>query len=133
MTCGCSCGRETPAGHEYIHGHNKRKRPFEAVYNSFIHTSERDGKPNTLTYEEFVAFANIPECHYCGAEIVWRMYTYFRGKHQLRYNLDRKDNAVGYTKENCVVCCKRCNQAKLNHFTYDEWVKIGNVIKEFTT
>ncbi len=31
------------------------------------------------------------------------------------YNgIDRLDNALGYTLDNCVPCCKRCNQAKNN-------------------
>ena len=46
------------------------------------------------------------------------------------YNLDRKDSIKGYTKENCVVCCKRCNRAKSNLFSYEEWLEIGKFIQE---
>lgn len=47
------------------------------------------------------------------------------------YYLDRKDSFEGYSVENCVVCCSRCNQAKSNFFTYEQWVEIGKVIKSF--
>jgi hypothetical protein len=29
------------------------------------------------------------------------------------HNLDRKDSSLGYTKENCLVCCAVCNRMKL--------------------
>ena len=38
------------------------------------------------------------ECHYCGKE----------GPN----GIDRYDNSTGYTKENCVSCCKHCNYVK---------------------
>ena len=41
---------------------------------------------------ESLGLTEEEKCHYCGAEL--------RG-----YNLDRKDNTKGYSKENCVVCC----------------------------
>jgi hypothetical protein len=41
-------------------------------------------------------------------------------KENSRYQLDRKDNDLGYTPENVVACCTRCNYAKRDHFTYDE-------------
>jgi hypothetical protein len=37
------------------------------------------------------------------------------------YQLDRKDNALGYSVDNCVVCCHRCNDAKSNGYDYEEW------------
>jgi hypothetical protein len=29
--------------------------------------------------------------------------------------IDRKDNTVGYTSDNCVPCCSVCNKMKLDH------------------
>ena len=75
--------------------------------------SKARGYEVLLTYEEFLEFTKTLRCHYCFAEIDWT-------KDQ-RYNLDRRNNDIGYTKENCVVCCPRCNYGKSNLFTYDEW------------
>ena len=64
-------------------------------------------------------------CHYCTKNY---SSTKFRkgGKFQFRHNgIDRKDNSLGYTKENCVTCCQQCNYAK-NDYTYEEfreWVQ----------
>jgi len=40
---------------------------------------------------------------------------------QFKYNgVDRVDNTVGYTLDNCVSCCKICNNSKAT-LTLDEW------------
>ncbi len=36
--------------------------------------------------------------------------------------LDRKDNDKGYTIDNVVPCCGRCNQIKGNKITYEEMI-----------
>lgn len=50
-------------------------------------------------------------CHYCG-ESDWT-----------KLGVDRKDSSLPHTKENCVPCCRSCNEKK--HTTpYDEFMKI---------
>lgn len=51
-------------------------------------------------------------CHYCGVEP--RQVHKPKGSNgaYLYNGLDRLDNAVGYTVENCVPCCYTCNHAK---------------------
>lgn len=46
----------------------------------------------------------------------------------MSYNLDRKDPAVGYQKDNCVVCCALCNRAKGDNFSYEEFLLIGPLV-----
>ena len=100
-------------------------RPFEALYNRF---EARAKHLVLLSYEEFLEFTSIGNCHYCSKPIVW-MQRGSRKRQSSSYNLDRKDNDKPYTKENCVVCCTRCNRAKNNFFTYEEWLQIGALIK----
>lgn len=45
------------------------------------------------------------ECYYCGED------------DYLHMGIDRKNNNVGYTKENCVACCSMCNFMKQD-YTY---------------
>jgi hypothetical protein len=58
-------------------------------------------------------FKNITSksCYYCGKE----------GPN----GIDRVDNTVGYTKENCVSCCKHCNYVKgdLSLEDFKTWTK----------
>jgi hypothetical protein len=69
---------------------------------------------DTLTYEEFVEFMAVNECYYCGDAID-------RNAQSYAYFLDRKSNDIGYTKDNCVVCCSPCNYIKSN-MNSDEFI-----------
>ena len=141
--CKCVCGKEEP-----VYGHLLRSggstncgckkpkpsntlRPYEASYNQFIHNVKHRHVVG-ITYEYFVELTSVHECVYCGGEILWVDYGISRQKRQ-RYNLDRKDNLLGYTKENCVVCCKRCNYVKGAIFTYEQMLQIGALIKTWHT
>jgi len=73
-------------------------------------------------------------CHYCRIEEgdfieIWGKF-YGREKRGKKLELERKDNAKGYSEENCVLSCSICNNAKSDKFTYEEFKKVGDVIKE---
>ena len=107
-----------------------KKRPFEYLYNRFIQAAKYKKYEINITYEDFLEFVKIKNCHYCDENIIWNEYdSIYNNNTERKYNLDRKDNNIGYTKENCVVCCARCNKAKSNHFTHEEWKQLGDVIK----
>ena len=89
--------------------HNRGK-PFGALYYIIkYHASKYRNIECLLTYEEFIEFTKINECYYCGDNISWLAY---RNNRRGGYNLDRKNNNEGYTKNNCVVCCELCNYMK---------------------
>lgn len=97
-------------------------RPYEATYRSMVRNTPHSVR---ISYEDFLKFTLVTECHYCGAAIRWGQ----ESKDGLAYNLDRKDCSRGYRKGNIVVCCARCNWAKGDHFTYHEWMQIAAVIR----
>ena len=105
-------------------------RMYEASYNQFIHNVKHKHSVE-LTYEDFVEFTKTTCCVYCDEEIKWVDYGISRQGQ--RYNLDRKDNSLGYSKDNCVVCCKDCNYIKSNRFTYEQMLQIGELIKSWRT
>jgi 5-methylcytosine-specific restriction endonuclease McrA len=98
--------------------------PFEAKYNELKKSCKRRNIDLTISYEDFLEYTKIVNCHYCLDKIVWYPFTRDTKDHSVvsrSYNLDRKNNDLGYTKENCVVCCWKCNSAKSARYTYDEW------------
>jgi len=110
-----------------------QKRPFQSCYaNIFSRVHTTGPKVVLLTYEEFLEFTKIKECHYCCKEIKWHPHTKKDGidiKGSRAYQLDRIDNDGPYSKNNCVVCCWSCNQAKGNRFSYDDFFKMTELLR----
>jgi len=131
--CKCACGGACkPTTWNLVHGKSRscgclrrdnngghHLRPYEALYNVLI--SKRRKYEVVLSYEEFVDFTKTTECHYCLAPIDWTK--------KERYNLDRTNSRLGYSKKNCVVCCTRCNLGKNNRFTYEEWYEMTECLR----
>lgn len=100
------------------------KRPYEAAFNVLQHNARNRGIAFSLTYDDFIKLVSTGMCHYCWMALEWVKH----GKH-CRYQLDRKDNDLGYTSENVVPCCKRCNYSKSNQFTYEEWFAMTECLR----
>ena len=83
---------------------SNRLRPYEGLYNVFVSKNEAR-YPVQMTFEEFVSFTKINKCHYCGDPVTWLKHMSGKLGRRYRCNLDRTDNQIGYTKDNCVVCC----------------------------
>ncbi len=137
--CVCDCGNEVIVeGSKLKNGHTKscgciRKEIFHsyntkkygeanknALIISYKSNAKRKGLEFNLTNEELeILFKS--NCFYCGSKpksIMNRPKT--NGPYQ--YNgIDRKDNNVGYVKENVVSCCTQCNYVK-NSFDYNEFI-----------
>lgn len=69
-------------------------------YSQYKGDAKRRNYEFFLTFEQFSELIN-KECHYCPT-------TPSRG-------VDRVNNNLGYIVENCVPCCKRCNEMKMNN------------------
>jgi hypothetical protein len=123
--CG-KCNRKETIKHAVNGARIKlRKRPFERLYNNFVRLNHKRQKID-LTYEEFYRFCLDDICHYCHVKVNRIKY----GQGSQSYLLDRKDNNLGYTKENCITCCTRCNFSKSNKFTYEEWFNMCNYLRK---
>ena len=101
--------------------------PYRSTYNLLSTAARRPGACGiSITYAQFLKFVEHTQCHYCTAPIKWfaegrNKAGIGRGNGGSSYNLDRKDSRLGYTVNNCVVCCARCNRGKCHLFSYDEW------------
>jgi hypothetical protein len=140
FSCLCDCGNFTDVARNNLVTGNviscgcalkgcNRKRPYEWLYNQLMSVALRE--ECDITYDCFVEFTKETKCHYCDGPIVWQEYAHNREKNTRAYNLDRKNNDKGYLRENVVVCCPSCNWTKGDRFTYEQFVKIGEVIKTF--
>jgi len=135
--CQCDCGKRIiVGGRELRTGDTKscgclnteqceaRRLPkgqaaFNCVFGSLKRGAERRGLEWALTEKQVKELTSQP-CFYCGVPPRQRC----RGRRvngEYLYNgLDRVDNTRGYTVDNVVPCCKRCNVAK-NNMTQQEF------------
>lgn len=114
--------------------------PYHWLFNALYHHCKRDEKKLSLTFEEFLTFITVTQCHYCGSKIHWPSCSRYRDengkllRHRSAFQLDRKDNDREYSLSNCVVCCSRCNSIKGETLTYDEMLMLRDglhkVVKE---
>lgn len=132
--CACDCGNVKPITRgQLTSGGTKscgclstelksarsRLRPYESLYNSVKKVAPARGIGFELTYEDFIELTKTTVCHYCGQDVQWPEFNLC--KNGRAYNLDRKDNSIGYTMENCIVCCGSCNRMKCEH-SYEEFI-----------
>jgi len=121
--CKCDCGEERGVyGQNLISGKStncgcksekrlaylNRLKPGIASKNRSYGNYKNHAKRRRISFElSFESFINLTQqrCHYCGSES--SNFLKVSGNGGFKYNgIDRKDNTIGYTIENCVPCCK---------------------------
>jgi 5-methylcytosine-specific restriction endonuclease McrA len=83
----------------------------------------KSGMPINITADAFVTWykSQLQTCYYCSGELV-------NGGARSGFSsltLDRKDNNQGYTLDNIVLCCRRCNIIKGNWLTEQQMLEIA--------
>lgn len=142
--CQCVCGivrlvngYTLKSGKSKSCGYHTRKlfveRGTKPIYQAIIYLIYRNYETQAkernysfdLTLDQFEELI-AQNCHYCGvipSNTFKSEKSVFHGLDSFRYNgIDRMINSEGYTTENCVPCCQKCNFAKKN-YNYDDWVK----------
>jgi hypothetical protein len=120
----CGCGKFKSAVD------NAKNNPFDAIRNTiyldYKIKAEHRGFLFSLTLDEFTKLTES-QCNYCGISYsnlrpVRRKYSAMT---YLYNGIDRVNNEKGYSFDNCVPCCRICNQAKhtLNSETFVKWVE----------
>lgn len=107
-----------------------RTRPYQHIYGYLTAVARHRQLDVSLTYEDLLDFVNIDECTYCGSKIEWEMWSSAGNSYSKAYNLDRKDNTKGYSKDNCVVCCTACNFIRRDELTHEEMLVLSPGLKE---
>ena len=98
------------------------------VYKNYRQGALRRGHAFDISKEDFFLLMTR-KCTYCGQEPSMS----FKGTKrkimdisQFLYNgVDRVDNGRGYEKDNCVSCCKICNNSKkdLSVTAWFDWIR----------
>lgn len=96
---------------------NEKFRNKVPYYKAYINSAIKRNYEFLLNFEEFSELV-IKPCYYC---------QYY--KESETNGIDRVDNSKGYTKENTVPCCEKCNNMKNvyhPHFFIEKCRIIGN-------
>jgi 5-methylcytosine-specific restriction endonuclease McrA len=97
---------------------------FLHVLDEYKRSAKKRGLVFELSNDEFKSMTGSP-CHYCGhPPSTIRNFGNANGGFIFN-GIDRKDNALGYTIDNCVPCCFVCNRAKgtLSIDEFFTWIK----------
>jgi 5-methylcytosine-specific restriction endonuclease McrA len=132
-----NCGKELNIQSSSLKTHSGKcmrctqlKEPYRYIYNELKSHKKKD-KDLNLSFEEFLEIIKNPECHYCGTPLEYEKYSRYWGKvHSRAHQLDRKDNNIGYDKDNLVTCCWECNRLKSDRFTYNEFIQLSPTLKK---
>lgn len=141
----CECGTYCAVKHNRVHsakscgcllgwalktGDHSRKPWGESYFNRVVRGIKRNASSRNISFELTINDIKeliFNECHYCGnyPSTVAGLTGNTVDRHNGRFKtngIDRKDNNIGYTKENCVTCCKNCNLMKMT-LPYDLFFK----------
>ena len=94
------------------------------LYRGYQNSAKRRDLVFSLSEYQFreLIFQN---CFYCDSPPFQIRRDRHRPKgHIIHGGIDRKDNTIGYTPDNCVPCCKTCNRAKdiMPITEFKEWI-----------
>ncbi|HXN74978.1 MAG TPA: hypothetical protein VN855_00615 [Candidatus Acidoferrum sp.] len=142
QSCGClareiSYTRLSAESKNYLQ--QRKSRPIQKsgigaakrLYNHYKRTALKYRNLSfEITFEQFLDITTM-NCHYCNKE-PYQITKYNNAGR--RYNgeyiyngIDRKVNNKGYLLENCLPCCGRCNEAKMDS-SYEEFLKLIKAI-----
>jgi hypothetical protein len=149
--CRCDCGNETAVLSKSLQkatqscgcfqkerareGACTRRDPASAkrqAYLSYKASAEKRGH-GALCLQDWDSL-RVEDCHYCGRPP--RIFYPYAGNKKVApewiesccipvQGIDRVDNSIGYTPDNCVPCCTQCNRIKLDHLTYEEMLLLA--------
>jgi 5-methylcytosine-specific restriction endonuclease McrA len=102
----------------------------KGVYSRLKVTSKSRNFFMNILEEDFINWYNQEQkCYYCGRILEeLKQDQREKNKYKDKMSIDRKDNDKGYTIDNIVLACARCNTIKGDYFTEQEMLKIGKFL-----
>lgn len=125
-TLSCGCYQRSKGSERSI----KRfgLQPGESSFNDLYRNYKSGAKVRNIDFDLSKEEAKIlfkQNCYYCGIEPSQIQKLKNRNGDFIYNGIDRIDSKFGYTTDNCVACCSKCNRAKLSMSRDDFylWVK----------
>lgn len=116
-------------------GKENRLKFGEAAFRAYYRSYSRRAKDKNIEFDLSIdKFKSLTEdiCYYCKSTPAGKIDNKWHYGYSVHNGIDRIDNTRGYTLDNCVTCCKRCNQAKndMTKFEFYLWIeKVYNRLK----
>jgi hypothetical protein len=125
----CGCYSKENAGRHCILPNNQGI--INEVYKNYKQADKKRDYSFDLSKDEFKSII-LSNCFYCGmSPNMTGLSTKRKYTTDFVYNgVDRVDNTIGYTIENCVPCCKICNNSK-STLTLEGWKTWIKQVYEF--
>lgn len=126
QSCGC-IRKGMPQPHSRIgYGESSRNK----IIDSYKRNAANKGNSFDLSKEDMINYFES-DCYYCN-RAPYKIFKQKGGYGEYTYNgIDRLDNNLGYSKENCVSCCSECNYLK-NKYHVNDFLKLIRMISENT-
>jgi len=107
----CGCGRKEIGRQRFSEPPQEASKRF--LLRSYLRSSAKKGHIWDIPDDDFFRLVQ-QNCYYCGAPPaqIRRRKDSVQNGYFLYNGIDRSNNDVGYTIDNCVPCCARCNYAK---------------------
>lgn len=96
----------------------KYKESLKGRYSTLKKECKRRNKNLELSLEQYKDLVENSSCDYCSNDLP-----------KQGTGLDRKNNNLDYTIENCVPCCYECNSIKGQFLTYEEMKEVSKLLQ----
>jgi len=110
----CECRKPKKRIPKEVYTKFYKEHKKESALRSYKKIDKKKGFVNDLTFSYLLEQLD-KHCVYCGYPST---------------GLDRIDNSLGHTQNNCIPCCKECNIARMNNFSHQEMFILGLSIKQ---
>jgi len=104
----------------YRKPNRERVYSVEHLYATLKRYALRRGIAMRLSFRRFCVLRSY-NCIYCTGPLP-----------RTGYGIDRKDNSKAYTIENCVPCCRVCNETNGKHLSFKEMMLVMNSRRDRT-
>lgn len=91
---------------------------------------------STFSFENFEELIGCDSCHYCGItvgeieKLAEKNKLFKKTDRGWNLEIDRINSNYEYKRNNCVMACYWCNNAKTDEFTEEEFLEIGKAIRK---
>jgi len=121
---------------KYYEENKENKKEYyqmpQGVFRAILNSAKKRNLECNMTKEEFIDWYKNQErkCHYCKRSEEETCKEIVNGRKYGRLSIDRKDNTRGYSLNNIVLACFRCNGIKSNYYTEQEMLQFGATVNK---